>query len=597
MNEIALQPRRTSTINTVLLTDLSIVALLWSISIIIVNPLGNFPMIDDEFYERAVRSLLEAGSYRPPEANMTFVTNLLWGALFCLPEGVSFTALRLSTLFASLFGLFGLYILVRDLRQPRWICLAVTLTLAFNPAYYALSHTFMTDVLFTAICIGAAVFFARALRSGSDFDIVLGTLLALGATLSRQIGMAIPLAFAVAVLLQHGSTRQTILRAVSPTGICLLGYLGLNHFLAGSGRLPVLYNLYTNVEVSTFTHLRTAFTTPISNIYCTVVYLGLFLLPILLCTIGYLFRSRTKGVFAVAAAGAVIVALGAVIRTLRFGWSNFMPLPEGHILRETGLGLPWLQGANQLPSLPEAFWICVTLLAFIGAALLIFTLSMRILAVARSLLHRSRMSEAEIVTLFLLFCGVILAVPYIGIRSTDRYLIPCVPFFAAGIVSALTMFSGTTSTGTPSGFGSPLHHVTFALLAAFCIFSVIGTRDYLAWHRLSSEASRDLMETSRIPAENIDGGIEFDFLHPAAHASREDVLDKVKKLERNRPQYVFTDEIRKQYGILVALGWRPSSPQYQVAFGPVPGYRVIREYTYDNWMPPRVQKIVALQRE
>ena len=594
MNEVASLPRRISIINATLLTDLSVIALLWCISIVIVNPVGDFPIIDDELYGPAVRTLVETGHYRPPEATMTFITNGLWGALFCLPAGASFTALRFSTLVASLLGLFGLYTLVRDLGQPRWLCLVVTLTLAFNPAYYAMSHSFMTDVLFAVLCIWAAIFFARSLKSGSDLEIVLGTLLALGATLSRQIGIAIPIAFAGALILKRGTTWQTMLRAASPIGVCLIGLLGFYHFLAASGRLPATYDLFSNLAISTLTHARTLFTTPISNWYCTVVYLGLFLLPILLCTIGGLFRSGTKGVFAVAAAGAATVILGAVVRT-HSGLSNFMPLPEGHLLRKTGIGLPWLRGPDHVPALPEAFWVCVTVLAFIGAALLIFHISVWVLSVARSLLHRSSMSEAEIVTLFLLSCGIILLLPFIPIRTTDRYLIACLPFFAAGTVNIPTLFSGATS-GSGKSLRHGLRYGTFGLLAAFCIFAVIGTRDYLAWHRVSAEASRNLMETGHVPAESIDGGTEFDFLYPA-HASREDILDRLNKLVRSRTQYFFTEQIRKQFAVIIAMGWRPSSPEYLVAFGPVPGYRVIQEYAYDNWMPRHVQKIVVLQRE
>ena len=591
MSEVALQPRRISAFDAALLTDLVMVGLLWCVTLFIVNPVGNFPIIDDEFYERSVRSLLETGTYRPPEANMTFVTNLLWGTLFSLPAGVSFTVLRLSTLCASLLGLFGTYLLVRDLRQPRWICWVATLTLAFNPAYYALSNSFMTDVLFTVISIWASLFFVRSLKSGSDFEIALGTVLAVAATLSRQIGMAIPLAFAVALILKRGKAWQTMLRAVGPVGICLIAFLGFDHFLAASGRLPATRDLYTNVAISTFTHSQTLFTTPLSNLYCTCVYLGLFLLPVLLWTMRYSFRSVTKGALAVAAAGVVILLLAAVVRA-HFGWSDFMPLPEGHILRGTGIGLPWLRGVEHFPSLPGVFWVCVTILAFMGTALFIFHLGVWVRSVAGSLLHRSPMSEAQIVTLFLLACGFILAVPYIGIRSTDRYLLPCVPFLTAGMLSFSTGTSGTAT----SGLGGSLRYVPFGLLAAFCMFSVVGTRDYLAWHRVSLEAAQDLMETNHVSAQNIDGGIEFDFMYPAP-ASHEEIVDKVKKLEHARPQYFFTEQIRKQYGILVGLGWRPSSPEYLVAFGPVSGYRVIREYAYDNWMPPRVGKIVALQKE
>jgi len=584
VNEVAVLPRRINIINAALWVDLLAITLLWCVSIIIVNPIGDFPIIDDEFYGRVVQSVLATGHYHPPEANMPFITNMLWGLLFGLPAGASYTVLRFSSLVAGLLGLFGAYILVRDLGQSRWIRWVVTLILAFNPAYYALSHTFMTDVLFTTLCIWAAVFFARSLKSGSSFEIALGTVLALAATLSRQIGMAAPVAFAAVLILTRGLSRKTLLRAASPIAVCVIGLLGLYRFLAAGGRLPELYNLFTNVEISTFTHARTLLITPISNVYCTAIYLGLFLLPILLCTLGLTLRSGSKAVFAVTAAGVLTLIVGAVARS-RFGWSDFMPLPEGHLLREQGIGLLWLRSPDQVPSLPEAFWVCVTSLAFIGAALFIYHLSVWGVSVARSLSSRRTMSEAETATLFLLFCGIILALPFIGIRSTDRYLVPCLPFFAAGLASFSTQ---------PGG--QPLRVATAGLLAAFCLFSVIGTRDYMAWHRVSAQASRDLMETSHVPPESIDGGNEFNYLYPA-ESTPKDIADGVKKLERKRPQYFFTDELRKQYGLLIALGWRPPSTQYLVAFGPVPGYRVMREYAYDRWMPPRVQKIVVLQKE
>ena len=591
MNEVVSLPRKTILIDTIILTDLLLITLLWCIGTIIVNPVGEFPIIDDELYVPAVKTLLETGHYRPPEATMTFITNELWGALFSLPVGASFTTLRLSTLCASLLGLFGTYTLVRDIGQPRWICWVATLTLAFNPAYYAMSHSFMTDVLFAVLCIWSAIFYARSLRAGSDLQIVLGTVIALAATLSRQIGIAVPAAFAVAVILRRGITWQTMLRAVIPVGICSSALVGFYRFLAVSGRLPATYDLYTNQAISTFSHFQTLFTTPISNFYCTVVYLGLFLLPVLLCTIGGLYRSGTKGVYAVAVTTAAIVLVGAVVRT-HIGSSDFMPLPEGHLLRPSGVGLLWLRGADHVPSLPEAFWVCVTTLAFIGAGLLIFQMSVWGVAVVRSRLQRSRISETEIVTLFLLTCGIILAAPYIGIRTTDRYLISCLPMLAAGI---LGLSAGSPET-VKSGVGRPLCYVVSGLLATCCIFTVVGTRDYLAWHRVSAQASRDLMEANHALAESIDGGTEFDFLYPAP-SSREEVLARLDKVVRSRTQYFFTQRIREQFAVIIAMGWRPPSPQYLIAFAPSPGYRVIREYAYDNWMPHRVQKILVLQKE
>src|SRR5262249_31065634 len=156
-------------------------------------------------YGRTVERFLQTGTFHPLDwAVMTLVTNVAWGSLFCLPGGFSFTALRLSTLALSLIGILALYALVRDLRQPRWLAVVAALTLGANPIYYAMSHTFMTDVPFTAITILGALFLARSLRSGSDFDLTVGTVLAVAGALSRQLALAVPLAFGASLILSRG---------------------------------------------------------------------------------------------------------------------------------------------------------------------------------------------------------------------------------------------------------------------------------------------------------------------------------------------------------------------------------------------------------
>lgn len=112
------------------LIDLPLISLLWFISLIIVTPLGNFPLNDDWSYGLTVKHLIETGSYYPTaNTAMPLLVHVLWGSLFWLPKGFSFTALRLSTLVAALVGIVGLYYLMRDLRQPRWLAVLAALTL------------------------------------------------------------------------------------------------------------------------------------------------------------------------------------------------------------------------------------------------------------------------------------------------------------------------------------------------------------------------------------------------------------------------------------------------------------------------------------
>jgi len=81
-----------------------------------VNPQGEFSLNDDWAYALPVKALTEQDSIRFTFwQSMTLIGQVLWGALFCLPGGFSFLALRLSVLTAGLAGVMGLYGLCRHI--------------------------------------------------------------------------------------------------------------------------------------------------------------------------------------------------------------------------------------------------------------------------------------------------------------------------------------------------------------------------------------------------------------------------------------------------------------------------------------------------
>ena len=193
---------------------------------------------------RSVKHLVEQGDYQPTGwLAMTLVTHVFWGALFCLPHGFSFIAVRISTLALSLVGVLGGYVLIRQLDRPRWLALFFALTLCFNPVYFSLSNTFMTDVPFTAWEILACLFFVRYLQRRKFFDLWLATALAIAALLTRQLGLAIPMAFGVAFLFQNGFQKHSWFRASLPAILTAGTLIAFNHWLRASGRAVGDYNL------------------------------------------------------------------------------------------------------------------------------------------------------------------------------------------------------------------------------------------------------------------------------------------------------------------------------------------------------------------
>src|SRR5262245_54595935 len=83
------------------------------------NPLQNIPFRDDWTYAWSVENFLNNHTLRILDWSTHInVAQILWGALFCWPLGFSFTALRLSTWVLSVFGLIGLYFLLREVEAP-----------------------------------------------------------------------------------------------------------------------------------------------------------------------------------------------------------------------------------------------------------------------------------------------------------------------------------------------------------------------------------------------------------------------------------------------------------------------------------------------
>jgi len=561
--------------------DMLIIASLWCVSLVVVNPLGNFPLNDDWSYGLTVEHFVNSGDFRPtPNTAMPLLSNVLWGSLFCIPRGFSFTALRLSTLTLSLVGILAVYLLMRELRQPRWLAVTAAVTLGSNPIYYALSNTFMTDTHYIAITILAAIFFARSLRNGSDLDLTIGTAFAIAGILSRQVAISVPLAFAVALILKHGFTRRNTLRAAIPVALCLGALLAFQHWLTGTGRLPALYHVKEEDLLLALSNPKTLVLSLAKNTFAGLLYLGLFLLPILLYALADVVRSHRRQAIAFLTFALGTMALGSGVVALHgfqpagsYGGAlpitRVMPM-SGNVLMKSGIGplmLPdnWLglKYVPDLPALPSGFWLAVTALSVVGAGFLITIVGVRAINLTPTLRH-GLLSDNEAVGIFFLLSAMIYLLPLFASNYIDRYLVPPTPFFAAGIAC----LAGYYTRSRPA-YPRLLRFLAMGLLAASSLFAVGTTRDYLAWNRLRWDALHDLVENRRVNVQDIDGGLEFNAL------------------------YMY--DLHYKYNPTKNWWW-VRGDTYRICFGTMPGYKVIKEYRYSHWVPPHAGKVVVLQK-
>ena len=311
---------------------------LWFLMIILVNPLGDFPLNDDWVYGLSVKSILEKGDFRlPAAASANLLPQAFWGALFCLPFGFSFTALRFSTLTLGLIGVVITYAILRQVKANPEISLLGALLIAFNPIYFGLSNTFMTDVPFFAVTFLSFYFLILGLKHDSNLQIALGIFLSYIALLIRQYGIIITLAFWFAYSVKKGLSVRNIIKGFIPLFTSVLVQVIYQKWMISTNRMPNV----SNPQYYTFFHSIKDFFlyhTLVSKFSLTIrvlLHLGLFLLPFIITVCSRKFRYNRQEKLILLSSFFIVVVMGS--RLLNLINRRTMPL-LGNILTSFGLG-------------------------------------------------------------------------------------------------------------------------------------------------------------------------------------------------------------------------------------------------------------------
>ena len=344
--------------------------LLWLALALVIDPVGDFPLNDDWSYGRTVSTLVTEGRYEPTGwTSMPLLPQVLWGALFCLPDGFSFTALRLSTLLLGALGLLATWGFLRECGVRRGAAAIGTALVATNPLYLQLSYTFMTDVPFTAAAMGSLALLARSLRREDDRALAVGIALAVVATLIRQLGLVIPLAYAVAIVARDGWRRGALIRAVLAPAVVGGALAGYTAWLTASGRLPALYDLKLERLAELAGHGTRAYALRVAGLALdAVTELGLMVMPAVVAAVGARRRLR---------ASVVGLGVGFILLQAYRLWQESRGLPlSPSVLFDLGLGPVALRDVGILvlphwPSAPAGVWTLLTATALIGGGVVV----------------------------------------------------------------------------------------------------------------------------------------------------------------------------------------------------------------------------------
>lgn len=162
----------------------------------------DFPLIDDWAYSRGAYAFFrgEGIDYQNWSA-VPVLGQWAWSVPFLMVLGESHRALRLATIVLSWLGLWGFYDLMRRRSNASTLVAAfATACLGWNPYFFLLSGTFMSDVPSLSLGLIALAMYWRAIESGQVRTLAAATGLGLVAVATRQNALAAPLAAGVLLL-------------------------------------------------------------------------------------------------------------------------------------------------------------------------------------------------------------------------------------------------------------------------------------------------------------------------------------------------------------------------------------------------------------
>jgi len=523
----------------------------------IVNPIGNFPLNDDWQYARPVWYLLNKGYYFSPDTySPIIISQVFWGALFCLPGGFSFSALRMSTLVLSLAGILVFYFLLLKSSKNKKLSFLGALLLTANPLYFSLSNSFMTDIPFVAFSILSIYFFFCSFDSNKKSNIIAATFFSIIATLIRQFGVVIPIAFGLVAVIKNRPKfiqwGKYLLPAILTIISLELGLLWLKYI--GSELKPYYGH-------SVFEFLKQPgdiFANSLARGGFLLLYSGFFLFPLLIFTTWNTMSQLTKRqkVFIFI---PILLCLPSLVT-----WC--LKLPCKNVFDTYGIGPLTLKGKDDIiqpnPNFPHVLLVLLQIMALLGSIMLLINLGkilINILDAYRNKDYTKSVSEQLFILFFSIGYAVLMFVPD---NFFDRYLLIFI------VLSAILILSGIPEIIKISLVGFITSTI---IVVALGLLTAALTHDYMAWNNSRWQATDYLTKDLKISPHKMDGGYEFNGW--AIGIWYQGSVEKGKSW------------------------WYVDDDEYIVAFHNFEGYTIIKQYSYRNYVPYEMKNIYILHRK
>ena len=446
---------------------------------------GEFPLLDDWMYSYPIKSLIESGTYElHGEFSPYTFFQVGWAYFLSWIYGeFSFKILRLSVLFFSAAGIYGMFQWIKAVSGNQNIAWLAALLLMFNPLYFNLSFSFMSDVPFAAMMILGFWQYTLFFKNQQKRYRITGAICAILGFLIRQPGIMLFLSAELIIILYNYKKGSIIKNLGILTCLFLSLFLGVELWLKTF--LGVKENYINFLDSNTFSLSLDLFIQPVKRYVMSIYYLGFLFLPGLPVVIYISFKKNyyKKSWF------GLIVGLNLLFTFLLYQYGRYFPF-NGYTIYNFGLGTPFLADfhywqKHSFPKMPILMVIGLGLFIQIFSWILLKILVEKIYSVWK---FKRLRPEYLMIYLFLFF--------YSGLMFSftffDRYVI----LLFVGIIFSVVISS-------PEWMKNAKYWLWGVALFAF--YSIAGTKDYLSWNQAVLQTKKELLKKG-IPREEIDAG-------------------------------------------------------------------------------------------
>lgn len=507
-----------------------------------INPIGDFALNDDWAYGKSVYHFNKYNEFViglwPA---MSLYSHALLGLVFVKLFGFSFTVLRFANMFLCIIAIFHLYKFFCK-KNSTTISALVCAFIVFNPFYLNVFNSFMTDLSFFNFSFLAFYYLNEYLNTKKRWNLFLFFSFAVLATLTRQIGLALFLAYLIVEIFKnHKAPKQWIIPSLLFAG----GLLALYAFeLFESSRFRWDWS-YQGVFLSP-TKIPLSIDA-IPRMYNKTFFIiknsGLWLLLIFVLTIPLFFERVKK-------AQKVILFILPVLFIIYIS-THLTEHYLGDVFINLGVGIEstvdmLMIYATDLHATNNFFYTLLLILFCAGYFLLSFS-------VASSKWQRIKelsVSQHFIITIICLYLILI----GIADSSFDRYCIFFGLFFIVYVMSNTVVYSKLSL---------KLSVIVFAVIF---YFSVFATRDYFTAARLKKQMLSELAINDKIIPERVSAGFEYQLW------DRSD----------NQVNWINWDHLNDKICLITRR--------------PVKDYELFKTYTYQRFVPFKTDTFFVLKK-